>query len=66
MNSLEQRRSELTAQLAQLNRQGRRTAVGSAEQLAVLEKWAAVHAALSALKQELEEPEKPELREHQA
>jgi hypothetical protein len=66
MNSLEQRRSELTAQLAQLNSQGHRTAVGSAEQLAVLEKWAAVHAALSALKEELEEPEKPELREQQA
>jgi hypothetical protein len=49
-----------------LNRQGRTTALGSPEQQAVLKQWAAVHAALSALKEELEEPEKPELREQQA
>jgi DNA-binding FrmR family transcriptional regulator len=66
MNSLEQRCAELTSQLAALNRQGRTTALGSPEQQAVLKQWAAVHAALSALKEELEEPEKPELREQQA
>ena len=62
MNSLEQRCAELTSQLAALNRQGRTTALGSPEHQVVLEQWAAVHAALSALKEELEQPEVQELQ----
>lgn len=62
MNSLEQRCAELTSQLAALNRHGRTTALGSPEQQVVLEQWAAVHAALSALKEELEQPEVQELQ----
>lgn len=62
MNSLEQRCAELTSQLAALNRQGRTTALGSPEQQLVLEQWAAVHAALSSLKEELEQAEVQELQ----
>ena len=62
MNSLEQRCAELTSKLAALNRQRRTTAIGSPEQQAVLEQWAAVHAALSSLKEELEQPEVQELQ----
>lgn len=62
MNSLEQRCAELTSQLAALNRQGRTTAIGSPEQQVALEQWAAVHAALSSLKEELEQPEVQELQ----
>jgi hypothetical protein len=56
MNSLEQRCADLKAQLRALGSEGRRTAVGSAEREVVLAQWGAVHAALSALQEELEEP----------